>query len=425
MKKALVVLLGLPFLLGISNYKLASFPRMEFASSINDNGDIVGIEIDGQKSVAYIDGQRYYLGDTVIEVTDINNIGQVVGHLLSGEGFIWEAGSITRVLLPLPGYPEAYPYDINNDGVVVGVSKNGTALSGTIWIPGEEVRSVPLRAYAVNDNGNVFGPWQSYASVGIYNYNTDTLDTVIEQLYGFSQRSANELDQFVGNSYPDGYLWTGDGVYYFEDEASILDVNDYQQAVGFVKSPFTLTFRAVVLEDGKLYDLNYYITNSYEHRLGEARAINNAGQIIAVGQVAGVDSNTFLLTPTTDPINPPPGPEGPPVNISPSPETSFFAAVMNTTNFIQATVKGYIPLEAPPSEEPEPPPVEEPPVVVPVPIEPEPETPPVVIPEKPIVDNTPDEPSVQPTPEPADPVVNADKGSSGGGGGGCFIMSTW
>lgn len=149
-------------------------------AGINDRGDVVGNLTDATtgriEAFLHRDGQFTRLqslpGQYATYAWDINNHGDIVGTSNGGYPVIWKAGSTTPTLLPVPAgryprsvarindngdiigtttgiYPvfnsavmwrngefidlgvlptgsEAYAYDINNAGVVVGTSTTGT-----------------------------------------------------------------------------------------------------------------------------------------------------------------------------------------------------------------------------------------------------------------------------------------------------------
>jgi probable HAF family extracellular repeat protein len=122
----------------------------------------------------------------------INNFGQVVGFsTLSDDvtlhGFLWtkEAGTMTD-LPPVPGIPNAFSsaIDINDSGVIVGVSTNFSTFDATIWrngLPTDLNTLIPphsplhlMVACSVNARGQIIG-WAIDHKGQLHGYQLDPL----------------------------------------------------------------------------------------------------------------------------------------------------------------------------------------------------------------------------------------------------------
>jgi probable HAF family extracellular repeat protein len=133
-----------------------------------------------------------------------------------------------------------------------------------------------------------------------------------------SASDINNLGQVVGtagapSAGSEGYVWSLDGpdfnIGLLPDidpglgGTSAIGINDNGQVVGyFGSSSLDNDFRAILYEEGTLYNLNNLIPANSGWTLLTAFDINNQGQIVGTGVVNGQEQD-FLLTPTngTDP----------------------------------------------------------------------------------------------------------------------------
>jgi probable HAF family extracellular repeat protein len=133
-----------------------------------------------------------------------------------------------------------------------------------------------------------------------------------------SASDINNLGQVVGtagapSAGTEGYVWSLDGpdfnIGLLPDidpglgGTSAIGINDNGQVVGlFGSSSLDNYYRAILYEEGTLYDLNNLIPANSGWTLERAFDINNQGQIVGTGVVNGQEQD-FLLTPTngTDP----------------------------------------------------------------------------------------------------------------------------
>jgi uncharacterized membrane protein len=203
----------------------------------------------------YVAGSNVFFNDgTVIDLSTfapsyspdsttavaINNLNQVTGNTGYAESFFWsEETGFTLINAPGPGgYISAY--DINNLGQVVGRAGAPSAGSeGYVW--------------------SLNGP----------DFNIGLLP---------------DIDPGLGGT-------------------SAIGINDNSQVVGsFGSSSLDDYFRAILYEEGTLYDLNNLIPANSGWTLESALDINNQGQIVGTGVFNGQEQD-FLLTPTngTDP----------------------------------------------------------------------------------------------------------------------------
>lgn len=151
-------------------------------NAINDNGDVVGLSgcvTSNVYAVLWRHGKPINLGTLGGAFGnipfDINNEGQVVGQSdLLGDtfhhGFFWEKGAMTDVG-SLPGLPTSIAQGVNNQGKVVGFSQdaNGDDVSSVAFLWQNGVLTdlntlIPvgsplflMEAVAINDRGQIAG----------------------------------------------------------------------------------------------------------------------------------------------------------------------------------------------------------------------------------------------------------------------------
>lgn len=160
------------------------------AAALNDRGQVVGLHATSatapKRAVLWADGRIRDLGtlggttdggqnDTESEANAINNAGQVVGVARAPgarplHGFLWQDGRM-RDLGNLGGTTEStQPYDINDNGTVVGTSQAGDGYSyAFLWRNGtmRSLGTVGPRFYfsgstaaAVNNSNVVVGSFR-------------------------------------------------------------------------------------------------------------------------------------------------------------------------------------------------------------------------------------------------------------------------
>lgn len=141
------------------------------ALGTNKRADIVGDYLDSQTGtfagfllrrgevMQRIDG---WPGATHTTISDINDRRQAVGESYDAEGlsyaFIWKRGELVQ-LQPLAGDTFANPLQINNRGVVAGISSGDSGTRAVIWKNGH-VRKLGIRisgVSAINDLAQVVG----------------------------------------------------------------------------------------------------------------------------------------------------------------------------------------------------------------------------------------------------------------------------
>jgi probable HAF family extracellular repeat protein len=261
------------------------------AYGVSDAGRVVGESIDIQqqgqltfffsRAVLWEHGQVVELaslvtsGDTDIEPyagLAINNHGTILGWgkrpgITGLRGFVLRDGELTD-LGALPGalIPGTEPFDLNEQGVVVGAAEAGGGFDHAItWTDGvlldlHAASGVPgrnSRGMAIDEAGLVVG----------------SADPV-----------ADFLDYEHAAAWQDGVLTflpeLGDGAQVMESFAR--DVNDHGTIVGTSVTP-SFEVHAVIWRDGELTDLNALIPPGSGWLLANAHAISNDGRIVGEG----------------------------------------------------------------------------------------------------------------------------------------------
>jgi hypothetical protein len=183
----------------------------------------------------------------------INNSGIVVGALLNGNNYaplVSTGGAAWRSLPMLPGGVSSFPMDINDDGVIVGVSYDaGWIATAVRWTPAGS-------GYTVAALPKIAGDTSSYAT-GI-----------------------NNLGQIVGARGALGYTPTGSG-WLYSDAGGLISLSTQY---GLWVVPWDLNDNGLVLAGGEQLDLNTGVVSvlppgpsNYQGITG--RYLNNRGQI--------------------------------------------------------------------------------------------------------------------------------------------------
>jgi probable HAF family extracellular repeat protein len=264
-----------------------------FATAINDAGQIVGdsetgaLDINKQPifhAFLYSDGTSTDLGtfggdDSI--AYGINSSGQIVGiaDLFPGVGddsraFLYSNGSMTS--LGTLGGSFSYAQGINNSGQIIGTSElsspsNIAPLSLAFLYSNGVMTSLGAlgggfsNAMAINSSGQVVGCAQ--LADGYYH------------AFLYSDGTLNDLGTLGGT------------------ESQAADINDSGQVVGVSNLNGSNAESAFIYTDGKMYNLNDLIPPNSGVTLHTAYAINNSGQIVAMGPNSSGEIDTYLLTP--------------------------------------------------------------------------------------------------------------------------------
>jgi probable HAF family extracellular repeat protein len=277
--------------------------------AINNQEQVVGALWESTPStlvvraVLWENGTIHELYNEFSEATDINDAGQVVGYH-SDFAFLWENGTVFE-LDPL--YEDrAFAHGINDAGQVVGESAGNVVL----WENSTSgIRSLDALGWArsINNFGQIVG--ERYMADG-FAYAFLWEDQIMHDLGALGGQGSvawdiNDGGQVVGEARTESgtnhaFLWEdnvmsdlgtlgGDG-------SSARAVNSSGSVVGSSTFNESVQSHAFLWDDDTMYDLNDLIDPDSGWVLRYARDINDAGQIVGVGEFNG-EPRGFLLTP--------------------------------------------------------------------------------------------------------------------------------
>ncbi|HEY0232478.1 MAG TPA: hypothetical protein VGC55_14610, partial [Dokdonella sp.] len=224
------------------------------------------------------------------------------------------------------------PYDISDNGTVVGLKANlqtGEAFHGFVWTaqtgdvdygttdPGDP--SINASWSAVNDAGQLVGEWNfqfavAHASVGTVGTAamqpmtaaTDAVQSAALAINASGVRVGYMDLEGNGNAVP--VVYSADGVASAVPGAALdlpagqaLGINDAGIIVGRADDFTSLTFKAFVSIDGTSYDLYDQVddTGGYDYFL-TAKAVNASGTIVGLARYGDLQVGSYVLTPVAD-----------------------------------------------------------------------------------------------------------------------------
>lgn len=250
--------------------------RSACAVQINDGGQIVGTldpynsVIGDKKPFAFLwqNGHLTRLDTSTFKPsagTGINSHGDVIGQAEFGShhesGFLWHQGKVTEVL-PSSG-STSYVWAINDAGQIPG----SCGTDAVVWLNGPRNPTAigTGGARAINNRGQVVGSGGSHAFVW-QNGRLTTLENLSKDGYGVAF-GISDAGQIIGVS----------------SAAKTTPPQKYN--------------RAVLWQNGYVYDLNSVLPPQSSLLLTVATAINNRGQIVCDAIKDG-KSHVVILTPT-------------------------------------------------------------------------------------------------------------------------------
>jgi probable HAF family extracellular repeat protein len=289
---------------------LGSTPVQDFASGINNKGQVVGTsyDVNGNAQPFIWENGRMTsigsLGGLNGQAYDINNSGQVVGWSEDSIGrpsaFLWQSGTISNI--GFSGGTESYARSINDQGNIVGnvyydygrggidvllysngqVSNLGAGWANTI----NNSNQVLINSSIIWDNG-IKSYLNLSGSVNISDSSMNNLGQVALQLNNQAIIWQNGITINIGTL---GGNWSGVG-----------SINNQGVVVGTSNYFVDGNDRAFIFQSGVIYDLNSLIPASSGWTIVSASDINEFGQIAAYARSPDGKYGAVLLNPVPIP----------------------------------------------------------------------------------------------------------------------------
>src|SRR5436190_3210282 len=307
--------------------------------AVNRVGQLAGINVIGGNYRGLVYGGSWTnlgtLGGTDSYAAGINSSERVVGYSLNASGldhaFLWTPGGTGGVPgnvqmkdLGTLGGNSSEAYAINQNGQITGYAQNSQndhafVYSGGIMTDIGTLLGTALPnsyGYSINDSGHIAGTAYNskFSSSHTFFYNGITAVDIGSLGQGANGSAINNNDQITGYSttggvdhafrYADGVLtdlgtlggdWSyGNGI----NNSNLIVGGSFIDAADSIYHAFSAT-------GNSLTDLNSSVDSSGAGWvLIEARAINDAGQIVGVGSLGGANHG-FLLSPLPQITNQP------------------------------------------------------------------------------------------------------------------------
>lgn len=272
-------------------------------AGINDSGQVVGSSTTGTGSnhgflwtAGGKDGvsgnpemkDLDTLGGNTSEAAAINRLGQITGYsdvpshpTVQQHAFIYSSGAMSDVGKLLSGLPNSFGYGINASGHIAGTAYDSAYsqphaffYNGTMAVDIGSLSGLGATALGLNDGDHLVGYFTT-SSGGTH-------------AFSYANGAMADLGTLGGNySYGIG-------------------INNQNVIVGgtFIDAKDSI-YHAFIWNGSSMVDLNTLLDASGAGwTLAEARAINDAGQIVGTGTYAGSE-HAFLLTPKTTGLSAP------------------------------------------------------------------------------------------------------------------------
>ena len=256
-----------------------------------NNGVMTSLGTLGATSYGYgISESGYIAGTTYV------NIG---GGSVRGRAFLWDAGVMQN--LGTLGGDFSQGSGVNDSQEVVGFSRTATGQTHAfLWDSGVMTDLTPTASYsqatAINNVGQVTGSTNGIAG-DAFIWDPVTGMTIIGSGAGLAINNLGHVAGFYGAGTEfHGFLWNGTvqmdlGTLWGRSDA--YGLNDLGQVVG--RSGDSSGYHAFIWENGLMLDLNNMINPGLGWELNYAYDINNNGDIVGLGTIAG-ETHAFLLT---------------------------------------------------------------------------------------------------------------------------------
>ena len=265
------------------------------AEDINNDDQVVGLMIHndyGHRAFIYDDGEYTVLPPVIHDrgwsyATAINDHAQVVGYRSITEevdpynAFVWSAEEGFTDLGIMEG-PFSSATDILDSGVVVGWTGTPLVKQVFLWEHGDTILLGPV-------------PGGSSSAAGGINRR--------RQIAGAGRVEVGRGRASIWKSFLwDDGKWTILSMLPGYDGATARDLNDVPQIVGQSNTTENPNdHRALLWQQGEVYDLNELAVIDPGFTIQRAYDINNAGQIVADGHNPINSTITFVLTPVDRP----------------------------------------------------------------------------------------------------------------------------
>ena len=289
------------------------------AGGLNAHGDFVGRTTSS--AFVYSGGSVTYLQNPKPQANDamaINDHGQVLVRTPDGGAAIYQDGSLKR-LRNFPGSgSSSLGRDINQAGMVVGESVTDNHDTHAALFTGDSVVDLGTslgqysQANAINDLGQIVGWYQTAPGqpVGMFLYDAilgpQTLPPALASV-SLQPNDINNLGAIVGGIVPpfgtqSAFLYSNGTL---KDLGTLgglssvaLGLNNSNQVVGS-SGGATFDQHAFLFQNGTMTDLNTALPAGTPAILTRAVAINDRGQILAMGHpsLGNSDFRVFLLNP--------------------------------------------------------------------------------------------------------------------------------
>jgi probable HAF family extracellular repeat protein len=248
-----------------------------------------------------------------LEITGINNTGQVAGHW-KGDGFVWDQLHGIRWLPKLTNETRAScrPQGINDSGYIVGGATSAQGNAHAVWWDLEgDIHDLGVYgynwtdSYGINNRGQIVGAanLNGISHLLLWDGVGNLRDLGIPAgLVGVKPEVITETCQIVGyigtalnrNRY--AFVWDVDNAFQLflgtGGDSCAYDMNDRGQIVG------SCTSAGFIWQHGQVGYLGSLTENLNGGTIMSANGINNRGLICAVGRLrSNPDVKSFLLHP--------------------------------------------------------------------------------------------------------------------------------
>lgn len=260
----------------------------------------------------------------------INDSGVVVGESdnNTSNAFIYQNGTMSGLTSLQGGNFFGVAHDINNAGVIVGISRANTAAGGTAsratkWVNGvpqdlgsiDGLDNTTARAWAVNNAGTAVGLSRNtvantsqatlWSGGTIQNLGSLGDNLQFSQAYGINDNGlivgASYTGQTTGSGTPitHAVIWQGGTITdlgtFGATFSEAKDVNAAGLIVGYSTNISGSPATALLWQNGVAIDLNTLIPAGSGWVLRSAESINDAGDVAGYGTFGG-QTHAFLLT---------------------------------------------------------------------------------------------------------------------------------